>query len=63
MNISYDLGGMTVCDSSSVNPQNLGDLGSHLQDLGKENFMKLFRKYLSIKEGLEEANEALDETL
>lgn len=52
-----------MSDSSSVNPCNLGSLDTHLSDLAKMNFMKLFRKYLSIKEGVQSANEALDDEL
>ena len=59
MNISYDLGGLAVFDSSSVNFKNKEELeiNSELKIICQENFVKLFRKYLGIKEKSQNDNE------
>lgn len=57
MNITYDLGGLAICDSSSVLFDHPDTPSPELHQMAQTSFLKLFRKYLSIKETLQKENE------
>ena len=60
LNIKYDLGALSIFDSSQLEKQITDE---NLKALASENFTKIFNKYLSIKKTYENENEKLDDEL